>query len=215
MERKRDSEHLKTAHLHVVTNTKCTHIKRIMENTILSPWSLQLYLHLTPAPLAHFQSLLGESETVHLQDRNLRLGRKTVAHEPKPLALPRLLDDKHLRGDHLSERHEQRLQIRVCDVHRQVVNEQVRAFWAYASRRTFVGTLLMRAWILAALRTQGVPSAHPIIAVLQTYAAIAQLRAVRERAIRSVAAVPYKHLRPHETVLDVVWRLLLEKKNFI
>ena len=167
--------HLKT----VITNTKCTHIKRITENTILPSWSLQLYLRLTHPLFDHFQYLLVDSETVHPLDRNLRLRRKTVAHEPKPLALPRLLVDKNLRGDHISERHEQRLQIRICDVHRQVVNEQVRAFWAYASRYTFVATLLMRAWILAALRTQGIPSVHPVIAVIQTNAAIAQLRAVR------------------------------------
>ena len=40
------------------------------------------------------------------------------------------------------------------------------------------------------------------------------LPALRERAVRDgVPAVSYTHLRAHETVLDIVCRLLLEKKN--
>ena len=42
---------------------------------------------------------------------------------------------------------------------------------------------------------------------------IGQIGVRIEQALRGAGAVFYTHLRAHETVLDLVCRLLLEKKN--
>ena len=48
---------------------------------------------------------------------------------------------------------------------------------------------------------------------LRTVIARVRHRQVRQQRLRGADAVSYTHLRAHETVLDLVCRLLLEKKN--
>ena len=50
---------------------------------------------------------------------------------------------------------------------------------------------------------------------VRRYEFTANLSKMYERLIPDILAVSYTHLRAHETVLDIVCRLLLEKKNKI
>ena len=45
-------------------------------------------------------------------------------------------------------------------------------------------------------------------------ASVRSLSSRDEPAIRAMVSVSYTHLRAHETVLDLVCRLLLEKKKY-
>ena len=52
-----------------------------------------------------------------------------------------------------------------------------------------------------------------LLAILGTYFATNTFDIMEAAALKPFQAVSYTHLRAHETVLDLVCRLLLEKKN--
>ena len=56
-------------------------------------------------------------------------------------------------------------------------------------------------------------TANISLATLGNFARHGWLRPKQEQQAAFAAAVSYTHLRAHETVLDLVCRLLLEKKN--
>ena len=54
---------------------------------------------------------------------------------------------------------------------------------------------------------------NAVIGFSQEYRAEQAIAALKKLAVPTVRAVSYTHLRAHETVLDLVCRLLLEKKK--
>lgn len=78
----------------------------------------------------HFESLGADLEAVHRLDGGLS-GRAVVErHESEALGQVGLLVDEHLGRHDVSERHEGRCEIRVGELLRQMVDEQVAALGA-------------------------------------------------------------------------------------
>lgn len=62
---------------------------------------------------------------MHRLDGGLRRGHVVERHEAEALGQVGLLVDEHLGGDHVAEGEERRRQVRVGELLRQVVDEQV------------------------------------------------------------------------------------------
>lgn len=79
----------------------------------------------------NFESLCTYLEAVHGLYGGLRGRRVVVGHEPEALGEVGLFVYEHFGRDHVAERQERGREVGVCELLRQVVYEQVAAFWTW------------------------------------------------------------------------------------